>query len=358
MDFIKKAKKELEKSGIVVGSSEPPRYWTSTGNHVLNKIISGSFMRGLPQGRVVTFAGPSQGGKSFLLCNAMREAQKAGSIVAVIDTESALDDDFVSAVGVDTTHEDYFYTEADTIPEAVKIASQLIMGYKKDYGSDPDAPKMLIAIDSLDMLSTETENEQFSKGEITGDRGQRNKQLKQMLREFISNIKHLNVTVAATSQVYKNQDLTNGQGIWIISDAVQYAPSIMVLLTKLKLREGTEVKGIRMRTEGFKTRFTQPYQSVTIEVPYETGMDRFNGLYDVAKDMDVVEVRGAWKFFGDHKWQASSIPEEHCEAVLKACEAKREQFLESRITYEDIDFGGSNVTAKSKRKAKQTGDSK
>ena len=66
MDFLKGVTKDLEKAGIDMGASQPPRYWFSTGNHVLNKIISGSFMKGIPQGRITALVGPAASGKTLL----------------------------------------------------------------------------------------------------------------------------------------------------------------------------------------------------------------------------------------------------------------------------------------------------
>ncbi len=355
MDFLEKATKELEKSGVSVGSSQPPRYWLSTGNHVLNKVISGSFKRGIGQGRMISFAGPAQSGKSFLIGNAMREAQKDGQYIVVVDSENALDDDFVGSIGVDTT-KNYYYTEANTIAECKRIVSKVIKSYKAEYGDDEDAPKMFIAIDSLDMLMTETEEDNFEKGVSKGDQGQRSKQLKQMLREFVQSIKHLNIIIATTSQVYKNQDPLNGEGLWIITEAVRFAPSQIVLITKLKLRDSDRtVSGIRMKCEGFKTRFTKPFQSVTIEVPYETGMDRYNGLTDVAVDLGVLEKKAAWKYFGELKWNKPDIPEEHVEAVLEECEKLRREDLLARVNVEDLDLT-EGPSSRQKRKKKATGE--
>jgi len=352
MEFLDKVAKDLEKNGFSVGSSTPPTYWITTGNYVLNKIISGSFVKGLPQGRMVSFAGPSQSGKSFLLCNAMREAQKAGCLVVAIDTENALDEDFVSNIGVNTDPSIYKYVEADTIPETKNIVSKVIKGYKAEFGEDnPDAPKIFIGIDSLDMLMTETEETNFEKGISKGDQGQRNKQLKQMLREFVQSIKHLNITIATTSQVYRNQEITNGEGLWMISDATRYAPSQIVLITKLKLKEGIEVSGIKMKCEGYKTRFTKPFQTVTLEVPYETGMDPYNGLSDVAINMGVVEKRGTWKYFGEYKWNSSEVPSKYAEMVLKECEKKREQFLIAKIENSELDLS-EGPNSKTKRRNK------
>jgi hypothetical protein len=39
--------------------AKPPVFWYSTGNYAINRIISGSYTRGIPQGRVTAFVGPS-----------------------------------------------------------------------------------------------------------------------------------------------------------------------------------------------------------------------------------------------------------------------------------------------------------
>jgi recombination protein RecA len=354
MKFLDNVVKDLEKSGIEAGSSEPPRYWFSTGNYVANKIISGSFHRGIPQGRVTGLAGPSGAGKSFLAANAMKSAQEAGAHIVVLDSENALDDEFVSAIGVDPTA-GYTYFDVDTIPQAKKVVSSFISGYKKEYGdSDPDAPKVLIVIDSLDMLETETEAENTAKGVTKGDQGQRNKQLKAMLRGFVQSIKRPNISIVVTSQVYENQDVMNGEGRWIVSGGVKFALSQIVLLTKLKLKEtgSREVKGIRMKVEGYKTRFTKPYQVVTIEVPYDEGMDPYNGLLDVGVEMGLVEKRGArYSMAGDDKtWYGKDFGQ-YAEQVLAAAEDNREKFLEGFIE-EDEELGpDSKDSVKKQRKA-------
>lgn len=355
MDFLKGTIKDLEKAGIQEGASEPPRYWYSTGNYVLNKIIAGSFLRGIPQGRLTCFTGPSGAGKSFLVCNAMREAQKKGAHLVVLDSENALDDEFVSKIGVDID-KDYTYFDVDTIPQVKKVVSSVLTGYKKEYGDDPDAPELLIVIDSLDMLLTETEDEQFDKGITKGDQGQRNKQLKAMLRSFVQKIKRLNVAMIVTDGVYKNQDVMNGEGVWMVKDAVKFSLSQIVMLTKLKLKDtgSRDVKGIRMKSEGYKTRFTQPFQTVTLEVPYETGMDPYNGLLEVAVSMGLVDKKGSrYAIPGkDGTFYAKDFGEYAPDILVKA-EANTEHFLEAAIDDDEIDLSDNPISSKSRRKAKK-----
>jgi len=201
-------------------------------------------------------------------------------------------------------------------------------------------------------LMTETEADHYKKGVTKGDQGQRNKQQKAMLREFVQAVKRPNISMIVTSQVYRNQDITNGEGTWVVSDAVKYSLSQIVLLTRLKLRvkETRETLGIKMTTEGYKTRFTKPYQSVQIHVPYETGMDPYNGLLEVAVEMGIVTQKGSrFSMPSDDKSWYSKEFDKRQEDVLVQCEAKREKFLEALVDEDEIDFGDDKRSSKQKR---------
>ena len=92
MKFLKEFKKGLAKiEGINIGISSP-KLWYSTGNYALNKSLTGSFFRGIPEGRITALVGPSGGGKSFLSSNIMKHAQAAGAHLVVLDSENALDE--------------------------------------------------------------------------------------------------------------------------------------------------------------------------------------------------------------------------------------------------------------------------
>jgi len=359
MDFLKTFEKDLDKLDVQVGSGEPPRYWYTTSNVTLNRIISGSFFKGIPQGRVTGLVGPSGAGKSFLASNLMASAQKEGAHVLVIDTENALDENFVAAIGVDIT-DNYTYVAASTIPQVTKIVSSFIKGYKAEYGDDdPDAPQVLIVIDSLDMLMTETEVEHFAKGNTKGDQGQRNKQLKAMLRTFVQTIKRLNVSMVVTDAVYRNQDIRNGEGAWVVKDAIRYSLSQVILLTKLKLKDtgATEVKGIRMKCEGYKTRFAKPFQKVTIEVPYDEGMDPYSGLVEVAQELDIVKKKGSRYVIAgeDTSWYEKDIAE-RADDILAKAEAMSEAFLLGTGVASEEEGPEDERSSRARRQAKVDGE--
>lgn len=342
MDFFKDFKKTISKMEGVSTDTSPPRYWFGSGNYVLNKIVSGDFNHCIPQGRVTGLAGPSGAGKSFLLANIIKQAQKEGAIIVLIDSEGAFDDGFAQAIGIDIDDPNYMPMQVVTISQVVKIVSSFIKGYRKEYGDGIDAPKVLIAIDSCDMLQTETEADKYERGDANADQGQHPKQIKQMLKTFVNDIKSLNVSMIVTKQVYaaSREQLMQGEGAWVVNGAIRFSLSQIILITKLKLKgESADagIAGIRMKCEAFKTRFTKPYQTVTVEVPYDTGMNPLSGLSEVAVNLGVLKKAGAWVYIDgeDKKWYARDIAQ-HAERIIEKCNEKTNVFLQ--LSKEDADL--------------------
>jgi RecA/RadA recombinase len=144
------------------------------------------------------------------------------------------------------------------------------------------------------MLISNAESEKFEKGVQTSDMGTRTRLFKHLLRTVVNRIARTNMTMLVTHQVYLNQDVTNGHGEFIVNNAVRYSASQIAVFKPLKLKEGAEIKGIRIKAESYKSRFAQPGIKVEIEVPWETGMDPFSGTLDMLLDMGVITQGGAW----------------------------------------------------------------
>ena len=102
---ISKFRKDITKSieGLSIGFNDPTD-WISTGNFALNYLISGDFNRGIPLGKITVFAGESGAGKSYICSgNIVKNAQEQGIFVILVDTENALDETWLHALGVDTS---------------------------------------------------------------------------------------------------------------------------------------------------------------------------------------------------------------------------------------------------------------
>jgi recombination protein RecA len=77
-----------------------------------------------------------------------------------------------------------------------------------------------------------------------------------------------------------------------------YASSIVVAMKKLKLKEDedgnkvTDVLGIRSACKIMKTRYSKPFESVQVKIPYSTGMAPTSGLVDMFEKMGVLSKVG------------------------------------------------------------------
>jgi RecA/RadA recombinase len=285
-----KFRKSITKSvpGMSVGFRDPDT-WISTGNYTLNKLISGDFNKGVPLGKVTVFAGESGAGKSFIAAgNIVKNAQDQDIFVVLIDSENALDEKWLHALEVDTTPEKLLKLSVSMIDDVAKIISDFMKGYREDYGDTPDAdrPKVLFVIDSLGMMMTPTDVDQFNRGDMKGDMGRKPKALASLVRNSVNLFGQYNVGLVATNHTYASQDMFDPDDKISGGQGFIYASSIVVAMKKLKLKvdadgnKTSQVHGIRAACKVMKTRYSKPFESVQVEIPYETGMNPYSGLVE------------------------------------------------------------------------------
>ena len=287
---ISKFRKDITKSidGLGIGFNDPTD-WISTGNHALNYLISGDFYKGVPLGKVTVLAGESGSGKSFIASgNVVRQAQQQGIFVVLIDSENALDEKWLQALNVDTDPSKLMRLSISMIDDVAKTISTFMKQYKADYGEDvEDKPKILFVIDSLGMLLTPTDVDQFDKGEMKGDLGRKPKALTALVRNCVNMFGSHNIGMLATNHTYASQDMFDPDDKISGGQGFIYASSIVIAMKKLKLKEDedgnkiSEVRGIRAACKVMKTRYAKPFEGVQIKIPYETGMDPYSGLVDM-----------------------------------------------------------------------------
>jgi recombination protein RecA len=285
-----KFRKNITKSvpGMSVGFRDPDT-WVSTGNFTLNKLISNDFYKGIPLGKVTVFAGESGAGKSFIAAgNVVKNAQDQGIFVVLIDSENALDESWLHALNVDTTPEKLLKLNVAMIDDVAKIVSDFMKGYKEDHADKPDEerPKVLFVIDSLGMMMTPTDVDQFNRGDMKGDMGRKPKALAALVRNSVNMFGDYNVGLVATNHTYASQDMFDPDDKISGGQGFIYASSIVVAMRKLKLKvdadgnKTSQVHGIRAACKVMKTRYSKPFESVQVEIPYETGMSPYSGLVE------------------------------------------------------------------------------
>ena len=302
---VSKFRKSISKSiqGLSIGFNDPTD-WVSTGNYALNYLISGDFNKGIPLGKVTVFAGESGAGKSYICSgNIVKEAQEQGIFVVLIDSENALDEAWLQALKVDTGPEKLLKLNMAMIDDVAKTINDFMAEYRAM--NEEERPKVLFVIDSLGMLLTPTDVAQFEKGDMKGDMGRKPKALTSLVRNTVNMFGSANVGMVCTNHTYASQDMFDPDDKISGGQGFIYASSIVVAMKKMKLKEDedgnkiSEVKGIRAGCKIMKTRYAKPFEGVQVKIPYETGMNPYSGLVDLAEKQGILKKDGNRLRFGE-----------------------------------------------------------
>ena len=356
---ITKFRKSITKSiqGLGLGFNDPTD-WISTGNFALNYLISGDFNKGIPLGKVSVLAGESGAGKSYIASgNIIKNAQAQGIYVILVDTENALDESWLQALGVDKSEDKLLKLSISMVDDVAKTISEFMKGYKEEHAENREgAPKILFVIDSLGMLLTPTDVNQFEAGEMKGDLGRKPKALTALVRNCVNMFGSYNVGLIATNHTYASQDMFDPDDKISGGQGFIYASSIVIAMKKLKLKEDEEgnkvsdVRGIRAACKVMKTRYAKPFESVQVKIPYDTGMDPYSGLVDLfekkgvlvqtgnrlkyvdSKGKEYIDFRKAWT--GDKldmlmaDWKEKEIAEEKADQAKAKAKTKKTETTE------------------------------
>lgn len=236
-------------------------------------------------------------GKSFICAGSIvKHAQQQGIFVVLIDSENALDEDWLAALGVDTSEEKLLKLSMAMIDDVAKTLSE----FMKDYRNLPEEerPKVLFVIDSLGMLLTPVDVDQFNKGDLKGDMGRKPKALAALIRNCVNMFGSFNVGMVCTNHTYASQDIFDPEDKISGGNMVIYASSIVVAMRKTKLKENSDgdkissISGITSACKVTKTRYNKPFESVKIKIPYETGMSETSGLVDLFEGKSLLVQEG------------------------------------------------------------------
>lgn len=352
--------------GEVVGESEKAsKYYIDTGNLAINYCCSGKFITGgVPGGRLTEIYGPSASSKSLLGTNLLHGCQKLGGIPILIDSENAINKEFINKASHADLNKIVRYTP-ETLEKCFHVmylAIEHIRSNKK-YADKP----IVIVYDSISVSPCarefrETElpegftKEQFKK--IVGANeqpGERAKICSKELRKLNTVMEENNVSVVIMNQIrdkigvlYGNPETTAGGG-----NALPFYASLRFRTqTQKKIEQkvpGLAKKktiGINIKIQNKKNRSVRPFIEVeNIPLFFEAGINPLGGLLGALLDADRIMASGAGNFRvkpeyangkDDVKFKSSmernDVPVElllQCPALIDAASAEEvEKYLE------------------------------
>lgn len=276
--------------------------FVDTGSMVLNALISGSLYGGVPVGRVTVLAGESKVGKTLFMLKIMANAQKAGLVPVIFDTENAIDDEGAKRLGLDTTKVKY-------IPvTSIEETRNQIYKFLRSVQEKGLENKFIIGIDSLSNLFSEMETKRMEKDSVSVDMGTGARAMKSLMKTITNLCGVTKTTCVCTAHVYDNpgemypsleKAIPGGKSI-------KYLPSVTVQLVRKPVKDdgGKTIEddravsqknfsGIIIRALTVKNRLIRQYLEGEMYLSFATGLDKYYGLTDLLVGLGVVIQTGA-----------------------------------------------------------------
>ena len=247
--------------------------YIGSGNYLLNACLSGSLFGGIPNNRSVCFAGPSGTGKTFLLLNVIKQAQKQGYQIIFYDSETAVDIDVINKFGIDPTK--FRYEPCNTIQEFRTSITNLINIINEQKRKGVETPKIMVCLDSLGNLASQKEIDDAMSGSDKADMT-RAKTIKSLFRILGTQLAESKIPFVFTNHTYSGQSfipvVTAGGGT-----GPEYFASIILFLRKAQLKEGGNKAGIVVTATPNKNRFAKP-TPIKFIIHFDKGMNEYIGL--------------------------------------------------------------------------------
>jgi RecA/RadA recombinase len=252
-----------------------------SGNYHLNACLTGSLFKGYPSNRSIAVAGPSGTGKTYLILNAVKNFQEQGYYPIYVDSENAVDRELMERFKIDTSK--VRYEPIGTVEEFRTIVTSTCQTLIDAKRAGYEIPKILFILDSAGNLASKKEVDDAISGSDKADMT-RSKKMKSIFRIIMNKMAEIKATFIFSNHVYMTQDFypeaKAGGG-----SGPEYAASIILYLTKAKMKEVkkvdgkkvTEQTGIIVTARPNKNRFAKP-TTIKFQIPFNKAANPFVGL--------------------------------------------------------------------------------
>ncbi len=245
--------------------------WISTGSDMLDLIISNTPNGGIPIGKIIELQGAEGSGKSLIGAHILRETQRQGGFAIYIDTENAINRDFLRVIGVDLS--ELILIEMNVLEEIYQTIENIILNIRKQ---DKKVP-VTILLDSMAGTTTESESESdFGRDGFATSKALINGKAMRKLNGLVGKEQ---VTLVITNQLREvpgvmigDKETTPG------GKAVGYHSSVRVRFykaTKIKDKKTKEVIGLHIQAKTLKNRMAPPYRGIDFILYFTSGIDNY-----------------------------------------------------------------------------------
>jgi recombination protein RecA len=301
--------KRLKNAGLLSEQVQDLGF-VSTGSYALNKIISGSYAKGVPIGMITQFHGEASTAKTVFATHILKEAQVLGYYTMLIDSENAYNSEFAEHLGIDP--EKLIYAAPETLEDCFNIIESTI---KEIREVDKDTP-IVIAYDSLAVSPSkaEYEAEGYDGNNMQGairarQTGNCLKKMNPLMRKhkvafiMINQIRHKIGVMFGSPETPaaggRSLDYYLGVNMKTISNKT----------SDLLKDDNGKVVGIQGKLRNTKNKCSMPFRETTFKLMWNEGLDPYDGLLDcfIADGLIKRGEKQGWFIFEDFKFQKKTF---------------------------------------------------
>ena len=278
-----------------LGAEETPTdltEWVSTGSTLLDIAISNRPNGGFPVGRIVELQGMEASGKSLIMAHALANTQKKGGLAVYIDTENALSEDFLRAIGVNVN--DMLYIPLETIEDIFEAIENIIESIRK---TSKDR-LVTIVVDSVSAATTKIEQDaDFDKD---GWATSKAILMSKAMRKITNTIGKQRVLLLCASQLREKMGVMFGDKYTTSGGkALGFHASCRIRLKPIgKLKSGSgateQIIGVQTEAQVIKNRMGPPFKKAEFDVYFDSGIDDVNSWLKLLKNYGRISGSGAW----------------------------------------------------------------
>lgn len=254
--------------------------FVDTGCYMLNGLLSASIYGGLPNNKILALAGESSTGKTYFTLGIVSKFlnDNPDAVVLYFDSEQAVTSEMFKERGIDPKRVAVF--PVSTIEEFRHQAITIVDKYL-ELDKDDRKPTMIV-LDSIGMLSTTKEMTDTAGGKETRDMT-RAQVVKSTFRVLTVKLGIAKIPMIMTNHTYQvvgayvpMSEMGGGTGL-------KYAASTILYLSKKKDKDSSgAIVGNIIHCKLYKGRFTKENKVVDVRLNYDTGIDPYYGLVDIA----------------------------------------------------------------------------
>ena len=294
-DSLNKKFKDFKVAHFLDGADETPTdltEWISTGSSMLDIAIANRPNGGIPVGRITEITGMEASGKSLVAAQILANTQKKGGLAVFIDTENAVNEEFLECLGIDTKK--LLYIQLETVEDIFEVIENIISKVRE---SDKDR-LVTIVVDSVAAATTRVEQEaDYSKdGWSTG----KAIVISKAMRKCTNMIGRQRIALIFTNQLRQKLGVMFGDP-WTTSGgkALQFHASCRLRLKaagqiKAKVNGKDQVVGIKTKCIVVKNRMGPPLRTSEFDIYFESGIDDLGGWLRILKDYGMIKQGGSW----------------------------------------------------------------